>query len=318
MSDAAPVLLTDLKGHDEVFAQWEASFASGRMHHAWMLQGARGIGKAHVALRLAARALGVPADQVDHPVAQLIAAGSHPDLRVVRIPVDDKGKPRSDIPVDAIRELSRFFTMSPALGGWRIAIIDALGDLNRNGANALLKTLEEPPARCLLLLVSHDGGAVLPTIRSRCRVLRLSRLSPAEASAALTARGLSEGEAVEALKLAPGQPGVALTLASAEGLAAAKAARAMASAARQRSIGPVSELVRAAGKSPTGFQAALTVLTQDLLSRARTEGDATRAGRAAAQAAEVGDLWREAEALNMDRAQALVRVVEIMRADEVV
>jgi len=225
MTDEAPRLLERLEGHEIALAEWAAAMESGRMHHGWLLQGPRGIGKAHLALRMAAGALGVPTGQTVHPVADLIAAGSHPDLRVVRIPVDDKGKSKSDIPVDSIRELSRFFNMSPAMGGWRIAIIDALGDLNRNGANALLKTLEEPPARCLLLLVSHDGGSVLPTIRSRCRVLRLSPLNEPQAAAVLTANGVTGADAKEALSLAPGRPGLALSLSSPEGLEAAKAAR---------------------------------------------------------------------------------------------
>lgn len=314
MSDTAPTLIADLKGHDAVFAEWDAALKSGRMHHGWMLQGVRGIGKAHVALRLAAGALGVPHGQVDHPIAQLMSAGSHPDLRVVRVPVDDKGKAKSEIPVDSIRELSRFFSMSPALGGWRIAIIDSLGELNRNSANALLKTLEEPPGHCLLLLVSHDGGFVLPTVRSRCRLLRFSRLQEGAARDVLVSAGMATEDAGEALKLAPGQPGLALALASAEGLEAAKAARQMYRSLRQGPIGPVRDLVRSGGKSQVGLDAAMTVLTRDLMSRASSEGDALEGGRIAGLVAEITDIWREASALNMDRAQALVRVVGVLRS----
>lgn len=312
MTDEAPRLLKRLEGHETAQAEWSDAMKSGRMHHGWLLQGPRGIGKAHLALRMAAGALGVPPGEVTHPVADLIAAGSHPDLRIVRIPVDEKGKRKSDIPVDSIRELSRFFNMSPAMGGWRIAIIDALGDLNRNGANALLKTLEEPPARCLLLLVSHDGGSVLPTIRSRCRVLRLSPLNEEQATAVMNANGVSGADAKEALDLAPGRPGLALVLSSQEGLEAAKAARSVARSLRSLSIAPMRDLVKAASKSEVGFDAALTVLTRDLMDRARGETGAGPAGQMAAQAAELGDLWREANALNMDRAQALARVVEVM------
>ncbi len=313
MSATLPELISDIRGHDAAFAEWDAAIASGRMHHGWLLQGMRGIGKAHVALRLAASALRVPEGETDHPVAQLISAGSHPDLRIVRVPTDDKGKPKSEIPVDSIRELSRFFMMRPALGGWRIAIIDSLGELNRNGANALLKTLEEPPARSLLLLVSHDGGAVLPTVRSRCRLLKLNRLGAADAKAALVASGLSAESAIEALKLAPGQPGLAMALASDESLDAAKAARNMSRALKQGSIGPVRELVKSAGKNPVCFDAAMTVLSSECLQRAVETDSATLAGRSAEQAAAVQALWREAVGLNMDRSQALVRGVDLLR-----
>lgn len=316
MSIEPPTLLNEILGHDDPRTQWDRAIASERMHHAWMLQGPRGVGKAHFALRLAADMLGVPAGETEHPVAQLIAAGSHPDLRLVRIPVDDKGKAKTEIPVDVIRELSRFFAMSPAMGGWRIGVIDALGELNRNSANALLKTLEEPPPRSLLLLVSHDGGAVLPTIRSRCRVLRMRKLAPEHALAVVEAAGMNAKDAAAALELAPGQPGLALELASAEGLAGSRAAKGVVGARRQSGPQALKALVKDGGKSATSFQAALTAITNDLIANARTENDPARSGALATKAAEIRSLWQEAEALKMDRAQALVRVVETLHEGE--
>lgn len=316
MSSEPPTLLKEVIGHAAPRSQWEAALASERMHHAWMLQGPRGVGKAHFALRLAADMLGVPPGETEHPVAQLIVAGSHPDLRLVRIPVDDRGKAKTEIPVDTIRELSRFFAMSPAMGGWRIGVIDALGELNRNSANALLKTLEEPPPRSLLLLVSHDGGAVLPTIRSRCRLLRMPKLNPDNALQVLQAAGMNAQDAATALELAPGQPGLALELASAEGLAGSRAGKGIASARRQGGGQALKALVKEGGKSATSFQAALTTITNDLIANAKAENDPARSGALASKAADIRALWQEAEALKMDRAQALVRVVETLHEGE--
>lgn len=312
MSESAERILDPVLGHDEVLGAWSDALVDGRMHHAWLLQGPRGVGKAHTALRLAAGLLGVPDGAATHPVAELIFAGSHPDLRVLRVPLDDKGKPKSEIPVDSVRELTRFFSMRPAMGGWRVAIVDSLGELNRNGANALLKTLEEPPARCVLLLVSHDGHGVLPTIRSRCRVVRLRKLSQEHSVAVLDRAGISQKEAEAALKLAPGQPGLAAALGSAEGLAGARAASGSLVPGRQMSAASLGELVKAGGKSQISFDAALSAISRELLARAHSEPDVLRAGRLGRQASDVQRLWREAQSLTMDRSQALVRVAELI------
>ena len=118
-------------------------------------------------------------------MGRLVLAGSHPDLRVIRRPVDDKGKRKSEIPVDSVRELAEFFAMRPAMGGWRVAIIDAVDEMNRHGENAILKTLEEPPNRAVLFLISHGEQLLLPTVRSRCRVLRCGALGEHETMSAL-------------------------------------------------------------------------------------------------------------------------------------
>jgi DNA polymerase-3 subunit delta' len=154
---------------------FEDSLARGRLHHAWMLTGPKGLGKAGFAFRAARRLLGARADESfgplgaspDDPVSRLIASQSHPDLLVL-----ERGEEaRKVIPVDEARRLPEFFSKAPALGPYRVAIIDAVDDFNANGANAVLKTLEEPSARGVLLLVSHAPGRLLPTVRSRCRTL---------------------------------------------------------------------------------------------------------------------------------------------------
>jgi DNA polymerase-3 subunit delta' len=127
----------------------------------------------------------------DHPVARRIAAQAHGDLLVLERTINEKtNKLRQDIQVDDVRRTVTFFGSTAGEGGWRVAIVDAVDELNREGANALLKVLEEPPRRAVLLLVSHSAARVLPTIRSRCRLLALRPLLATEvARAAATAIG---------------------------------------------------------------------------------------------------------------------------------
>jgi len=153
-------------------AAFEDALARGRLHHAWLLTGPQGVGKGGFAWRAAARLLGAstfdPPD--DDPALRLMTAGSHPDfLKLER--QEEKGVLKKEISVDQARRLPEFFSKAPAIGRYRVAIIDTADDLNANGANAVLKTLEEPSARGVILLVSHAPGRLLPTLRSRCRRL---------------------------------------------------------------------------------------------------------------------------------------------------
>ena len=176
---------------------------SGRLHHGWMIAGPRGVGKATLAWRIARHLIAHPPEAGDslfgappppisldldpeHPVARRVHAGSEPGLfRLVR-PWDDKAKRlKSEITVDEVRKLKSRFALSAADGGWRVVIVDAMDEMNAAAANALLKLLEEPPARSTLLLVTHQPSSLLPTIRSRCRMLRLSPLSTPDMRAAL-------------------------------------------------------------------------------------------------------------------------------------
>jgi len=177
----------DFQGHDAAELAFEDARSRGRLHHAWLLTGTEGVGKATFAFRAARRLLGAPHDpshgilgaDPTHPVSRQMMARSHPDLLVLER-VGEDGKPRRVIPVDEARKLSEFFSKSPASAPHRVAIIDAADDLNMNAANAVLKTLEEPPPQGVLLLVSHSPGGLLPTIRSRCRRLGFSAMGEAE------------------------------------------------------------------------------------------------------------------------------------------
>lgn len=177
-----------LFGHEEQERELAAAFNGGQMHHAWLITGPGGIGKATLAYRFAAFVLarGDERDMfggnldiaADTPTWRQIRAQSHPGLLVIRRPYDQKGKKfRTEITVEEARRLKGFLSMTAEEGGWRAVIVDTADELNANAANALLKSLEEPPARTVFLLLSAQPGALLPTIRSRCRLLALSPLA---------------------------------------------------------------------------------------------------------------------------------------------
>ena len=218
-----------LFGHDAVERALLDAYKGGRIPHAWLIGGPPGIGKATLAYRLARFVLAHPdprlpavqnatslAVAADHPVARRIAAQAQGDLLVLeRVINEDTGKLYTVIRVDDVRRAVPFFGSTAGEGGWRIAIVDAVDDLQREGANALLKVLEEPPARTLLLLVSHAPGRELPTIRSRCRRLLLRPLDAADvarAVAAATGRSADDAEVREAANAAEGSVARAISL----------------------------------------------------------------------------------------------------------
>ncbi len=213
----------DVVGHTEQISHFLKVRDSGRLHHAWLLEGVRGIGKTQTAMNLAAAVLGAPhrlegnAFGVEYgKVRDHICAGSHPDFRIVQTPVDSNGKPKSAIPVEDVRKLTQFFSLKPALGGYRVAILDAMDDLNASGANAILKTLEEPPAKCLLFLIYHRQSGLLPTIRSRCQRLKFDPLQPADLDSVLKTHAGDLDVPDDILALSGGSPGEALRFVQAD------------------------------------------------------------------------------------------------------
>jgi len=174
-------------GQDRAVEQFATAWASRKLHHAWLLAGARGVGKSTFAKVAARRVLadaagppsilpGIGTDEA-HPMVKLVGAGSHPDMRwLQRLENEKTGNLNRNINVKQVRELGEFMGMTAALSPWRVAVIDTVDDLEASGANALLKMLEEPPANTLFFLVSHAPGRLLPTIRSRCRRLDFGNL----------------------------------------------------------------------------------------------------------------------------------------------
>lgn len=195
-----PRSTTALFGHGSVEAALLDAYRGSRMPHAFLFLGPTGIGKATLAYRLArfmfahpdpavqeVRAATSLAVDSEHPVARRIAAQAQSDLLVLERTPNERGTLRQQIAVEDVRRTVSFFGSTAGEGGWRIAIVDAVDELNRFGANALLKVLEEPPRRGLLLLVCHSAARVLPTIRSRCSVMTLRLLVEKDVAAALAA-----------------------------------------------------------------------------------------------------------------------------------
>lgn len=217
-----------LIGNDAARDAFVAAADGTALHHAWLLTGPEGVGKGMFAREMALRLLATALDgrsrmrgeiAEDHRVAQLMAAGAHPDYReLVRLP-KDPDKPDQDIArsikIDQVRTLQPMFATKPALSSRRVIVIDAIDDLERPGANALLKNLEEPPVGTIFLLVSHSPGRLLPTIRSRCRQLRFDPLTDDQVAAVVRTH-IPEIEAAEVAALvaaADGSPGRALAYA---------------------------------------------------------------------------------------------------------
>jgi DNA polymerase-3 subunit delta' len=204
-----------LIGHQANRAAFQAALRGGRLHHAWLLAGPRGVGKRLFADMAARRALegGEGGFEVgdDAPAARLLAAGSHPDFRVLEREVSDKGVVKSAIVVDQVRALAPVLRGTPGVAERRVIVVDAAEDMNTAAANALLKSLEEPPPATLFLLVSHAPSRLLPTIRSRCRTLRFAPLARADVLAVLEQADVEEDEREALADVADGRPGVALS-----------------------------------------------------------------------------------------------------------
>jgi DNA polymerase-3 subunit delta' len=315
MSDH-PRDMATMEGGAAVEGAFLAALERGRLHHAWLLVGPEGVGKATFAYRAARRLLGarpepaygqLGADPED-PVFRQVAGRAHPDLMVLEVE-DGEGKTRRSIPVDEARALPEFFSKSPGRAAFRVAIIDTADDLGVSGANAVLKTLEEPPTRGVLFLISHQPGALLPTIKSRCRRLVFSAPPADEAAAWLMQRTEATHEAAhQYLRMARGAPGRALRLAATNALEIDLAARQLVE--RLPSIdASIAQHMADGFRGPQGAER--FALAMDRIAAALHErtADAALEGRGAfdrwAEAWEMlSNLPGEVEAINLDRGDA--------------
>ncbi|TCL73968.1 DNA polymerase III subunit delta' [Rhizobium sp. BK251] len=318
---------TRLFGHEAAERFLARSYAGGKGHHAILIEGPEGIGKATLAFRFANHVLSNP-DPLTAPgeirdpdpgsgVSRQIASGASHNLLHLTRPVDEKtGRVKSAITVDEVRRAGRFFSQTSGTGNWRIVIIDPADDMNRNAANAILKILEEPPKRALFLVLSHAPGRLLPTIRSRCLPLRLSPLGDEAIRNALANLGteVDGPEAAGLLAAAKGSVSQALKLLnygggeivaaydqvmSSEGPAARKAMHRLADAL-------------SAKDSDTIFEFFVGHVGDDIMSRARASaeaGELAAAERLARLHSEITQRLAVSQAYNLDRKQTILTVL---------
>ena len=192
-----PRFTAKLYGHLDAEAALATGLVSGKLHHGWLISGPAGIGKATLAWRFARAALSA-ADERDRAGRSLavssqtsgsrqVRALSHPGLLLLRRPYNAKDKRfAASITIDEVRRLRQFLSFGAEDGNWRVVIVDTADDMNANAANALLKSLEEPPPRTVFLLLTSEPGRLLPTIRSRCRLMPLAPLSDEDLRRAAT------------------------------------------------------------------------------------------------------------------------------------
>ena len=310
-----------LVGHEAAEATLVAEATAGRLHHAWLVAGPKGIGKATLAFRFARWLLaGCPGSRLAvadaDPVFRRVAAGTHADLLAIGRSFDEKRqRHRAEIVADDVRPVGDFLRRTAAEGGWRVVILDDAALLNRHAANALLKILEEPPPRAVLVLVSSSPGRLLPTLRSRCRLLRLAPLDPPQMMLALERLLPEESEANRSLlaELAHGAPGRAVELAGEDGIAMVELVRSLLDGGAPGAAGY--ELADRILRKEQGFTTFLALLgdaiSEETRQAARHGGSEPGADRLAAWQ----DLCRirtETERFNLDRRQALLSSLSLL------
>lgn len=308
-------------GQEQAEDQFLNAYRSGRMPHAWLLSGPEGVGKATFAWRAARFVLAHPDPSTgivkkaktlhvdaNDPAARKVNALSHPDLLLLRREMrhDSKAVP-TEIRVEQIRKALSFFSSTAGSGGWRVAIIDSMDELNRSGANALLKLVEEPPPKSLIFMVTSTPGRLLPTIRSRCRVLRFSPLGDDALVLALRQAqpDIDAGDARVAARLAEGSVRMGLAFLDEDRLAIISHVEAALKALP--SVDEQALLQMANGLQPRDktaeFETMLETVDRFILDMTRV-----RAGEGARRLAPLGEVWekkaraaREVDAFNLDR-----------------
>lgn len=321
-----------LFGHEDMAARFAAAYRAGKLHHALVLAGPRGIGKATLAFHLAyhllryAEAADAPdtlaAPDPETTLFKLIANGGHPSILHLTRPVNERTKAfRTAVTVEEIRKVQRFLSFTAHDGGYRVVIIDPADDMNQNAANALLKNLEEPPARTQFILISHAAGGLLPTIRSRCQIVRLQPLAESAFGRALTGLGIAPQDADAARALmerAGGSVREAILLTQYGGLEIAAAIEEIATGARF----DVAKTWRLADAVAARDQTmAFSLFNRHVLDHAAALAvEAARTG-ALARADALSQFWQdanraivEAETYNLDKRQHVAGLMRAMHA----
>jgi len=336
----APVRRANLIGQERAERTFLDAFNSGRCAHAWMLTGPRGVGKATLAYRIARFLLvhgnagdrdggpglfdnGLPAAKPDslatdleNSACQRIIAGGHTDFLCIERAVNEEtGAKKRDISVEQVRAIGKLFALTPGEGGWRVVVIDAVDDMNTNSQNALLKLLEEPPPKAMLLLVAHNPGRLLPTIHSRCRHLALPPLAPAVMKALLAAQ--VPGREIELasedwdllLKLAGGSIGRAFSLAGEGGIEIYKDVHTIFESLPNLDIEMLHKLgdVIARDRDGDKFRILSELIDWSLLERIRSSVPGSLEGWFSVWE-KANRMLRETEGLNLDRKQVVLEI----------
>lgn len=310
-------------GHAQAERAFLDAAAAGRLHHAWLIGGPAGIGKATLAYRVARYLLAhaaTPAEtlHVDpaHPSARRVAARSHPDLGVVRRGLRTDGKGYSaDIRVPDVRRALDLFGSTAGEGGYRVCIVDAADDLNPSSANALLKVIEEPPPRSVFLIVAHAPQRLLPTIRSRCRMLTLRPLGEDDLKAVIASLGppfdAADGETLaQAVALAEGSARRALEMLDPELLRVVSEARSLLATLPQLDLKRL--LAFAEGVARRGSEGSLRLALDTAFAwvgdelRARAEAGAARLAPLVEVCEKVAQSARDAETYNLDKRPVVI------------
>jgi len=278
---AHPRETTRLVGHDWALARVARAIRSGRPPQAWLISGPPGVGKATFAYRMARYVLAYGASDHGPPdlavpeqdrTAVQVAAGSHPGLLLLKRGLNpDTGRLMNVLSVDVVRRLAGFFGMTSGAGGWRVAIVDTADDMNENAANALLKMLEEPPARAMLILLGNVPGRLLPTIRSRCQKVALRPLDTAvvEAELARLLPDVAPKERAALARLSGGSIGMAAQLAGGDGVMLAGEADRLLGAAAQPDVAAILSLADKVARVTDGLETFGMFLQQALVQRIR-------------------------------------------------
>lgn len=296
-------------GHDTSATQFRHVFSAGKPHHAWLLTGAKGIGKASLAYQLAAEILGT---QNKDQSSRWIAARAHPDLFVLERRLGDSKpkKLKTEIAVNDARKLQDFFSHTSS-GNWRIGLIDAADDLNIESANALLKLVEEPPPKCILFLVCHLPGRLLRTLKSRCNRLALQNISTDQTFSILSRLALEPRATDEDIQLAArlsfGSPGRALAILKSDG---AKGFQMVAGAQRLAASDIVAIANKVAGRGTIldNFNIFADLFLDWVADRAAVTGDVRFADAHIA----ISESIRVANAFNLDRRQTVIAAVSLV------
>ncbi|MFA4994726.1 MAG: DNA polymerase III subunit delta' [Bdellovibrionales bacterium] len=312
-------------GHSGALRDVQDSFASGRMPHAWLISGIEGIGKAALAKHIAQFVLGNGAGVLGKPdteghISKLVEAETHPDLLIIRRNADEKtGALRNIIPVDDILKVAPFFHKTATHGGWRVVIINEAQSLNRFGQNAILKIVEEPPTNALILLTVTTPGLLLPTIRSRARILHLSPLGANDMRELLriNAPQAAPQDIDAVIELSGGSVGLALKILRTETLPLYREMLGILDAMPQMDVARLHKLADQIARKADAesFEVLSALLIERLRAAAHTE--AKNKGRVDIAL----QLWEKtratfalAESANLDRKVAFINVMSDIRA----